>query len=35
VLADEVLLDQEPASGSHAREVEIDGAPLRLGLALA
>ncbi len=35
VLADEVLLDQEPAPGSHAHEVEIDGAPLRLGLALA
>jgi isoleucyl-tRNA synthetase len=35
VLADEVLLDQEPTPGSHAREVEIDGAPLRLGLALA
>jgi len=35
VLADEVLLDQEPAPGAHAHEVEIDGTPLRLGLALA
>jgi isoleucyl-tRNA synthetase len=33
-LAAEVLLEREPAPGAHAREVEIDGGPLRIGLAL-
>ncbi len=34
-LALEVGLDQEPPAGAQVRELEIDGAPLRLGLTLA
>jgi isoleucyl-tRNA synthetase len=34
-LAVDVQLEQEPASGAHAREVDIDGALVRLGLTLA
>jgi isoleucyl-tRNA synthetase len=34
-LAVDVQLEQEPAGGAHAREVDIDGALVRLGLTLA